>query len=226
MAADPGRTRVPVCAALGRAALTIALALPLVPSPAAGNAQAAGTSATAGTLAVASLPGPAAATTTPPDTAPAVDAPLIDKPASVAKRPAAGLVWIDAGVRRPLFLDTGLRADFSPTQAGKAGVLRRADGPLKDVPSMLQSPVLRDESGRARALPGGVLLVIDAALDDAAARALIERHGAVAVRRVAGPVWLVASPPGLASLDLANRLAETGVFGSAQPNWWVERPKK
>lgn len=157
---------------------------------------------------------------------PAAEAPLIDKPASVGKRPDSSLAWIDAGIRRPLYLDTGLRADLSPNQAGKAIVLRRADGPLKDVPTTLQSPVLRDESGRARALPGGVLVVLDAALDDAAARALIGRHDAVPVRRIAGSVWLVASPPGLASLDLANRLSQAGAFQSAQPNWWVERPLK
>lgn len=194
----PGRER----GALMRAVLALALAAHCMPSTAAGAAP------------------------TVADVTPDVAAPLIDKPASLAKRPAAGLVWNDAGVRRPLFLDTGLRADFSPGLSGKAAVLRRADGPLKDVSVTLQSPVLRDESGRARALPGGVLLVIDAALDDTAARALIERHAAVPVRRIAGPVWLVASPPGLASLDLANRLADAGAFGSAQPNWWVERPLK
>jgi hypothetical protein len=157
---------------------------------------------------------------------PAAEPPLIDKPASVAKRPASSLAWIDAGILRPLYLDTGLRADFSPNQAGKAIVLRRADGPLKDVPTTLQSPVLRDESGRARALPGGVLVVLAAALDDGAARALIGRHDVVPVRRIAGSVWLVASPPGLASLDLANRLSQVGAFQSAQPNWWVDRPLK
>ncbi len=41
-----------------------------------------------------------------------------------------------------------------------------------------------------------------------------------------GRVWLVATPAGLASLDLANRLHESGDFESASPNWWQFRARK
>lgn len=143
-----------------------------------------------------------------------------------AKRPSATHAWVDRGVRRPLSIDPGWRADFSAALRGRPVALRRAEAALPDVSPALQSPVFRDEGGRARALPGGVVVVLDAALDDADARALIARHGAAASRRIADRVWLVESPAGMASLELANRLADTGAFTAAQPNWWVERALK
>jgi hypothetical protein len=178
------------------------------------------------TLLCATLSGPALAG--PPPGPAGAPAPLLDKPASVVKRTAPTHAWIDRGVTRPLTLDPSMRADFSPKSAGAASgaVLRAAGGPLKDVPAALQSPVLRDEAGRARALPGGVMVVLAEPLDDAQARALIERHGAVPLRRIADGVWLLEAPAGLAALDQANRLAATGAFAGVQPNWWVERSLK
>jgi hypothetical protein len=158
--------------------------------------------------------------------APGDGPPVVDKAPHVAKRVAPTHAWEDGGARRGLWLDASVRADFSPALAGRGTVLRQSAGPLKDVPDALQSPVLRDESGRARALPGGVLVVFAEPADDAAVRALIASHGANVARRVNETTWLVASPPGLASLELANRLAATGAFASAQPNWWTERVRK
>jgi hypothetical protein len=156
-------------------------------------------------------------------------APLLAKPAALAKRPAPTHAWHDGAVRRPLSVDPALRADFTPRADGRAGVLRAADGPLKDVPAALQSPVLRDEAGRARALPGGVVVVLAETLDDAATRALLARHGvasAEGARRTGERSWLVPTAPGLPSLELANRLADSGTFAAAQPNWWVARTLK
>ncbi|HYF60292.1 MAG TPA: hypothetical protein VEA81_15180 [Burkholderiaceae bacterium] len=169
----------------------------------------------------------AAALAAPPAGARDAAVPTLRKPlpAADAKRPAPTHHWIDGDVRRPLVVDDALRADFSAT-ASKSGVLRPSAGPLKDVAEPLQSPVLRDESGRARALPGGVLVTFAAALDEPAARAAVAAQGARVARRIADRIWLVESPAGLASLELANRLADSGAFESAQPNWWVARAKK
>jgi hypothetical protein len=176
-------------------------------------------------LLCAALPAALAAQTvgTPP-----AGVPFPDKPASVAKRPAPTHGWIEGAVRRPLTLDASVRADFSPRAAGTGSgtVLRAADGPLKDVAAALQSPVLRDETGRARALPGGVVVVLAEPLGDADARALIERHGGRPLRRIADRLWLLEAPAGLAALDEANRLAATGAFAGAQPNWWMQRTLK
>ncbi len=170
-------------------------------------------------LAVASAASAASAAEVP------ADPPMLAKPAA-AKRIAPTHAWHDGATIRALTLDPGLRADFSAGLAARPVVLRASPGPLKDVSPALQSPVLRDESGRARALPGGVVVTFAAAPDDAAARALLAAHGATAVRPLSARAWLVESPAGLASLELANRLAATGAFAGAQPNWWVERALK
>lgn len=134
--------------------------------------------------------------------------------------------WQDGGVRRPLVVEPGWRADFSGAVSGAATVLRPSAGMLKDVSPALQSPVFRDEGGRLRALPGGVVVLLREPLDEQAATALLASHGARVVRRLGDRLWLVASAAGTASLEQANRLAETGAFAAAQPNWWVERPRK
>jgi hypothetical protein len=121
--------------------------------------------------------------------------------------------------------DTSLEADFS-TSIGKSASVLRPAGSATKAAAPLVSPVLRDDTGRARALPGGVLVVMKHPVDEVAARALIARAGAVPVRRVAETIWLLEGPTGLGSLELAERLHETGVFASAQPNWWIERSLK
>jgi hypothetical protein len=133
--------------------------------------------------------------------------------------------WHDGTARRALVLDRSLEADFSPAPWRAADVLRPAGAAPKSA-APLVSPVLRDASGRARALPGGVLVVLKAPLDEAAARALIAGAGATPTRQVSSTVWLLEGPPGLASLELANRLHAGGQFAAAQPNWWVQRTLK
>jgi hypothetical protein len=198
--------------------------------PAARRPRSASTRVPAAALAAAVLvaaltAGPARAAAPPTDVPPA-ELPLLSKPPAVAKRPAPTHAWTDGATVRALTLDPRLRADFSSGMGVRRAVLREAAGPLKDVSGALQSPVLRDESGRARALPGGVVVTFDGAPGEAAARALLARHGAAAARPLSPAAWLVESPAGLASLELANRLAASGAFASAQPNWWVERTLK
>ncbi len=149
------------------------------------------------------------------------------KPAASGKRVAPSHAWQDGGARRPLVLESGWRADFSGALSGKSVALRPAsDGALKDVSPSLQSPVFRDEGGRLRALPGGVVVTLREGLDEPAARAFLAAHETRATRRLGERAWLVESAAGLPSLELANRLAETGAFAAAQPNWWVERTLK
>lgn len=99
------------------------------------------------------------------------------------------------------------------------------------------SPVLSDATAPAdaRALPGGVIVTLkaapagtDPATREAAARSQLVQAGLAPVRTLdpSGRVWLVASPAGLASLTMANRLHENGQFESATPNWWQARALK
>jgi len=149
------------------------------------------------------------------------------KSASGGKRAAPSHAWHDGGTRRPLVLESGWGADFSGALSGKSVAIRPAPGgALKDVSASLQSPVFRDEGGRLRALPGGVVVMVRDGLDEPAVRVLLASHDARATRRLGEHAWLVESAAGLRSLELANRLAATGAFVAARPNWWVERALK
>jgi len=166
---------------------------------------------------IAALPAGAAA----PDR-PALD--TVTKPVRAKSKAVPTHAWHDGTGKRALSIDTSLEADFSPA-AGDDRVLRRAGSTPKSAASLV-SPVLRDDAGRLRALPGGVIVVLASPADEAAGRALLVRNGASPVRRLSDTLWLVEGPVGLGSLELANRLQATGRFASAQPNWWVERTLK
>ena len=141
-----------------------------------------------------------------------------------AKAASPTLAWHDGAAKRGLTIDTSLEADVSPG-AGDGRILKRAGTAPKSAATLV-SPVLRDETGRPRALPGGVLVVLAAPADEAAGRALLVGNGATPVRRLSDTLWIVEGPVGLGSLELANRLQATGRFASAQPNWWIERTLK
>ena len=88
------------------------------------------------------------------------------------------------------------------------------------------SPVFKDTGGRLRALPGGVIVSFKQPLADEEARSTLEAAGLVPLRQIGERMWLVDSPAGIASLELANRLQEEGRFGFAQPNWWQPKVTK
>lgn len=86
------------------------------------------------------------------------------------------------------------------------------------------SPVFRDAGGRRpRALPGGVILFFKKGWTEDQCRGWIAEKGLTIERKltVGKPIYLVESPAGLASLELANRLHETGKLVGASPNWWT-----
>lgn len=159
-------------------------------------------------------------------TAPPAEPPAVAKPArALAPKAAATHAWHDGPAMRPLRLESTLEADFSPRAGKAAGVLRPAGTTTKSAEPLV-SPVFRDDTGRLRALPGGVLVVLRAPLPQAEARALIGRAGATPVRALSATLWVVEGPAGLGSLELANRLHAGGAFAAAQPNWWIERTLK
>jgi hypothetical protein len=137
--------------------------------------------------------------------------------------------WYDGSVLHSLWLDSAWVADFSKLPADPSGVLRLSGA--SGIDTRIQSPVFRDSAqgeGQLRALPGGVLLRFRAHQGPADRQALAAKHGLMMAREIGGSgrVWLVATPAGLASLDLANRLHESGDFESASPNWWQFRARK
>lgn len=134
--------------------------------------------------------------------------------------------WYDGDVRRPLWADDSQVADFSGQRGEKSRVLKPATL-VKG--GALTSPVFRDgpgEKSRSRALPGGVVVTLAPGTDEARRTALFARHALEPVRALGADMWLVAAAPGVASLDLANRLHESGDFRTAAPNWWQPRALK
>ena len=71
-----------------------------------------------------------------------------------------------------------------------------------------------------------MIVALKEALSDDEAGARLAADGLVPVRRINARMWLVESPVGIASLDLANRLHESGRYDFAQPNWWKPRVTK
>ena len=134
-------------------------------------------------------------------------------------------VWHDGTSARMLTLDETLEAYFPGGLPPQGHVLRPA-GSTDRAAAAQVSPVLRDESGRPRGLPGGVVVVLKTPMDEAAARALIGQAGAVALQALSDRLWLVQGPIGLGSLTLANQMQADGRFESAQPNWWMPRTRK
>jgi len=125
--------------------------------------------------------------------------------------------WTENGRWRSLTLVPGMVADFTPRVGERSATLRAGE------PGAMSSPVFRDDSGRLRALPGGVVVILKSALNDTESQALFRQQGIQASRKLADTVWLIEASVGLPSLELANRLQASGAFASAQPNWWMER---
>ena len=147
---------------------------------------------------------------------------------------AADWYWYDGQTRRDLAVDRSSVAEFGAAKHGGSAqpAVRKALGAVD--PKSLDagtSPMFVDASSPAsarRALPGGVIVTLRAPMDPAALEAALAQFGTRPVRAVGadGRRWLVEGTAGVASLELANRLHESGLFESAAPNWWRERALK
>ena len=88
------------------------------------------------------------------------------------------------------------------------------------------SPVLRDapEGRRVRALPGNVVVGLDAQWTEDEARRWLERRNLTVVRRLefAPNTFLVSTGAGFEALEMANRLFESGEVKASYPDWWHE----
>jgi len=141
---------------------------------------------------------------------------------------SAARFWYDGEHRRPLRVDPewvvdfrDAKPDFEPRDAARVGAAKSNELAAG------VSPVLRDPNGEPRALPGGVIVRLrDADLADP--RKALADAGLEPVRAIDAQqrTWLVASPAGLESLALANRLHESGRFEAVTPNWWRQRALK
>lgn len=198
-----------------------------------------------GLLGIASLPAPAVSgqPAPPPLSKPGparTEASLEAASASDPGRKAPLLYWYDGEREYRVRIDPQRLADFRvPQLAGKPAVVRprnEAEKSADALPAGL-SPVFVDPDapGRIRALPGGVIVTLkqvpagnDAVEREDLARRRIAAAGVQPLRPIDPDArcWLVESPPGMPSLELANRLHRSGDFESASPNWWQPRALK
>lgn len=87
------------------------------------------------------------------------------------------------------------------------------------------SPVFRTSpAARLMALPGGVVVTFKPEWTDAQVREFASAKGLEVQQRleITGNWYVLKTEPGLASLETANRLHESGEVVSATPNWWKE----
>lgn len=88
------------------------------------------------------------------------------------------------------------------------------------------SPVLRDAGGKPWALPGGLIITFADEVSEAEAVARLQAAGLTPDRAINPQVWLVKSPVGLASIEMANALNDRKLFADVSPNWWTPRQLK
>lgn len=105
---------------------------------------------------------------------------------------------------------------------GTSGTLKA----LKDSQGAELWPVLRDATGKAIGLPGGLIITFRNAPTEAEARTQLEAAGLTPGQQIAPGIWQVQSPAGLDSIDLANRLSATGRFADVSPNFWSQKALK
>ncbi len=142
--------------------------------------------------------------------------PLV-KSAPVGERTVAPTHTVREGAsRRDLWLDESRIAVFPAQGSGKPSLRARTDDPGVEA-----SAVFVDRSGRPRALPGGVIVTLGAALDHDRATSLLRAEGLDPTRRLGPRMWLVGGPVGIGSLELAERIADIPGVEAAEPNWWA-----
>ncbi|GBF51499.1 hypothetical protein LPTSP4_30370 [Leptospira ryugenii] len=129
-------------------------------------------------------------------------------------------------------VDTGARLQSSH---GSVGVWKTESGKIE--PSSLSkslspsqsnqfSPVFKQTKGiTLMALPGNIIVELDASLDQKKAEVFFGQRGLRIVRKldmVGRNFYEVETPAGAESLNIANSLyGQTGVI-SSMPNWWRE----
>lgn len=159
--------------------------------------------------------------------------------------------WYDGQQERRLYVDQLLRAqiDFpeaeastrtasAQTQPGPARIrlvrdetreARRARTEQAASSGAQLVPVYRDfPHGPLRVASGGVLLRLPAdwSLEQQAQWLAQENLAVINSPNASNGYWLVASPPGEASLALAAELFQQPEVISASPNWWQPRVKR
>ncbi|MCS7205907.1 MAG: hypothetical protein NZ853_09425 [Leptospiraceae bacterium] len=91
------------------------------------------------------------------------------------------------------------------------------------------SEVFRGEGGSLMFLPGGVIVRFKEGIDESTIQEFFKNKN-LSVKRVQTinerNYYLVSTPPGLASLEIANQLSTEPIIDYSTPDWWIEAQKK
>lgn len=152
--------------------------------------------------------------------------------------------YFDGGTKRIITPQSDLQAAFDESKDAKTSIgstvsetlisdgfvrVYRVTAPALRAPSTSitgKSPVFREgtsPAGRLMALPGGVIVQFQAEWTTEQIDDWIASHG-YAIRQklgIRGQWYVLDSPAGLASLEMANTIHESGEVVSATPNWWI-----
>lgn len=84
------------------------------------------------------------------------------------------------------------------------------------------SPVFTN-GGQRMVLPGGIIVTFKAGWDENKVKQWADSKGLTIKQKMNfGNMYVLNSEPGLASLNLANSIYESGEVEGASPNWWQE----
>lgn len=159
--------------------------------------------------------------------------------------------WYDGNKPRTVYLNPKLVAEFDVADEAQSQVARTVDakpvarkgvvriwevegGAERAIASVRAatpraevSPVFHDnntDAGRMRALTGNIIVYLDPQWGEVAVEQFLARNNLVLVKKLEiGPnIFVVKDSPGLAALEKANALYQSGEVIAAFPEWWQE----
>lgn len=156
------------------------------------------------------------------------------------------LYWYDGDRKRMLSLDSDTLADFGSNPKEPATEPRMIDQTTTSQTKAQSgvnestigvSPMFKDASSGqyAGALPGGVMVRTLRPMNIDTVMGIARAFGSSVLRPIGSPTgaangahdfWLFEAAAGIATLELANRIHESGQVSSAAPNWWKPRQRK
>ncbi len=160
--------------------------------------------------------------------------------------------WYDGSKKRKIKIIPDMVAEFSANHPAEKSVIKKEDAnarvisskhgmhiwkisqqPMKkavqrgQIPATLKgkfSPLFKDSSGRKRALPGNIIVYLDKSWDQEKVYSWAKSKNIEIIKCISAYLnaYLIKTPPGLESLNIANKLYGTPGVVSASPNWWKE----
>ena len=135
----------------------------------------------------------------------------------------------DANVVQLIGPDKTVRSfqiDTAHVETKQLHTLKSTRGALTSTSGGTVSPVLKDAAGRRYGLPGGLIVTLKQDMSEADGRAQLVAAGLKPERQITGRVWVVESPAGLETIEMANQQNAKGIFTDVSPNWWTKRALK